>query len=98
MNRQCCTDALTSHGLARRISAATASILPGAALILLPKCPLCLAAWLTVVTGVGISAAGVVWVRSALLALWITTLALAAVLIAQHRGFGRGPGSFRRQH
>src|SRR5262245_19828774 len=29
----------------------TASILPGALLVLLPKCPLCLAAWLTLAIG-----------------------------------------------
>lgn len=31
-------------------------LIPGALLALLPKCPLCLAAWLSVVLGLGVSA------------------------------------------
>ena len=55
MTRQCCT--------AGRISVSAGSILPAAVLVLLPKCPLCLAAWLTVATGVSFSATGAAWVR-----------------------------------
>ena len=47
MTAQCCTGGGPSRRLARRLSGAAASILPGAVLMLLPKCPLCLAAWLT---------------------------------------------------
>jgi hypothetical protein len=70
MKQQCCNTrgGPASHRLARRISAVTASILPAAALVLLPKCPLCLAAWLTVMTGVGFSAAGADLLR------WMATL------------------------
>ena len=42
---------------------AASSVLPGAALVLLPKCPLCLAAWLTVVTGVAVPAAPAAYLR-----------------------------------
>ena len=49
MIAQCCAGGGPSRRLARRLSGAAASILPGAVLALLPKCPLCLAAWLTVV-------------------------------------------------
>ncbi len=38
------------------MSRVTASILPAAVLAFLPKCPLCLAAWLTVATGVSFPA------------------------------------------
>ena len=46
-----------------RRTGTAASILSGAMLVLLPKCPLCVAAWLAVVTGIGVSAAAVEWVR-----------------------------------
>ena len=78
MTGQCCVGGRTSLRLARRLSAAAASILPGAALVLLPKCPICLAAWLTVVTGVGFSAGGVAWVRGMVVILGVTGVVLAA--------------------
>jgi hypothetical protein len=44
--------------------------------MLLPKCPLCLAAWLTVATGVTFSTAGAMWLRWSLVLLWIGALLL----------------------
>ena len=58
---QCCLAGRGPHAFARRLSKATASILPAALLMLMPKCPLCLAAWLTVATGVSFSATGAAW-------------------------------------
>ena len=78
MTGQCCVGGRTSRRLARRLSAAAAPILPGAALVLLPKCPICLAAWLTVVTGVGFSAGGVAWVRGMVVILGVAGVVLAA--------------------
>ncbi len=78
MTGHCCMEGRTSRRPARRLSTAAASILPGAALILLPKCPLCLAAWLTIATGVGFSAAGAAWVRGMLMAFLVAAVALAA--------------------
>ncbi len=43
MTRQCCSGEASSRALARRLSGAAAPLLPGAMLVLLPKCPLCLA-------------------------------------------------------
>lgn len=68
-----CTVAPTR--LARRISQIMVSILPAAAIVLLPKCPLCLAGWLTVATGVSLSAAGATWVRGGLVVLWVVAMA-----------------------
>ena len=82
----------------RRLSTAAASILPGAALVLLPKCPLCLAAWLTVVTGVGFSAAGAAWMLATLMVFWVAAVALAARPIVRRHAFGRAPIPLRRLH
>ena len=75
MNGQCC-----KSGAARRTGFA-ASILPGAALALLPKCPLCLAAWLGLVTGVGVSAAASVYLREGIIVLCVAGLLSASRLV-----------------
>jgi hypothetical protein len=88
---RCCIGGGRWRVPARRLSTAAVSILPGAALILLPKCPLCLAASLTIATGVGFSAAGAPWVRAMLVAFWVAAVALAAAatIIRHRRAFGR---------
>jgi hypothetical protein len=43
-------------------------------LVLLPKCPLCLAAWLTVATGVTFTASGAAWVRASIVILCVVAL------------------------
>ena len=89
MTAQCCTGGGPSRRLARRLSGAAASILPGAVLLLLPKCPLCLAAWLTAVTGIGtgigISAAAAAWVRGLIVIFLVAAVTLAAAQIVRHR-------------
>lgn len=84
MTGQCCTGGPASRHLARRLSRAAASILPGAVLVLLPKCPLCLAAWLTAAAGVGISA-GAAWVRTILVVFCVTAFAVAAAPMVSRR-------------
>ena len=71
MTAPCC---LNAHRLARRFSSFTASILPTAVLVFLPKCPLCLAAWLTVATGVSFSAAAAAWLRTIMVLLYLAAL------------------------
>jgi hypothetical protein len=44
---------------------------PAALLVLIPKCPLCLAGWLAVATGLGIPAAAAGWLRVLLIALCV---------------------------
>jgi hypothetical protein len=68
-------------------------MLPGAALVFLPKCPLCLAAWLTVVTGLGFSAGGAAWVRGMLVVFWVAVVALVSAPIVRRHAFGRVPDS-----
>lgn len=69
---------------AGRCCAAAGSVLPGAALALVPKCPLCLAAWLAA-SGIGISAAAASELRLALIG-----LCLAASLYCGVRSLRRG--------
>jgi hypothetical protein len=79
MTGQCCA--------ARRLSKGAAAILPAAIVALLPKCPLCLAAWLTAATGVGFSASGAAWVRAGVVALWIGALGVMAWRrLFEHKG------------
>jgi hypothetical protein len=91
MTGQCCAGGPASRRLARRLATSAGSILPGAALVLLPKCPLCLAAWLTVVTGVGFSEASAAWIRGLLVAFWVVGVALAVAPFVRRRVFGRAP-------
>ena len=91
MTGRCCTGEGPSRPLARRWAGTAASILPGAVLVLLPKCPLCLAAWLTVVAGVGVSAAAAAHVRELIMVFWVATLAFAAARIIRRRAFRRSP-------
>ena len=97
-NGQCCTGERRSRRLARRLSAAAASMLPGAVLVLLPKCPLCVAAWLTALTGVGIPAAAAAGVRGLTLAVWVAAAALLAARIIPRRAVRRPPSPGSRLH
>jgi len=83
--QQCCVGRGAPDRVRRWLSRVAASILSGAVLVLLPKCPLCLAAWLTVATGVSFSATGAAWVRGSIALLWIA----AVVVMILRREFGR---------
>jgi len=91
MNGQCCRGGPPARGPARKVSRAAASIVPGLLLVFLPKCPLCLAAWLTMVTGVGFTAAGAAWVRGMVVVLWVAAMALTTLIVRR-----RAPGAVRR--
>ena len=54
----------------RRAAHAAAPILPATVLLVLPKCPLCLAAWLALANGVTVNAATAAWLRNGVLVLW----------------------------
>ncbi|MFN7920833.1 MAG: hypothetical protein U0Q16_12090 [Bryobacteraceae bacterium] len=49
--------------------------MPWALLVLLPKCPMCLAAWMTLMTGVSVSAAAAGWLRGVSLLIAIAAIA-----------------------
>lgn len=49
-------------------------LLPGILLMLIPKCPICLAAWIAFGTGIGISFTVAAWLRWGLIAIGIISL------------------------
>jgi hypothetical protein len=85
MTPQCCTGEVPSRRLARRLSAAAASLLPAAVMVLLPKCPLCLAAWLTVISGTAVSVAAAARLRGLIVVVCFAAVTFAAAQIRRNR-------------
>ncbi len=93
MTGRCCKGEGRSCRLARRVSGPAAAVFPTAILVLLPKCPLCLAAWLTVATGVGVSTLAASWVREGIVVVCLAALGLAAAQLARWRFSAAKPGA-----
>jgi hypothetical protein len=64
-----------SPGVARRGLGLIRWAMPAALLALMPKCPLCVAAYIAVATGVGVSLATATFIRTLLLTISIAALA-----------------------
>ena len=65
----------------RRSAGGTGWLLPSILLVLMPKCPLCLAAYITVATGIGMSFATAAWLRGSLIGLCVGVIIIKLILL-----------------
>jgi hypothetical protein len=88
----------------RRLRGALSWLLPATLLALMPKCPVCLAAYAALVTGIGITIPAAAAIRTAMLAACLASLGFLVVrmalrgmavarFVSRLRACGRGPAS-----
>ncbi|HSV15177.1 MAG TPA: hypothetical protein VLI90_13035 [Tepidisphaeraceae bacterium] len=70
--------------LARRAWRATQWFFPGAMLVLMPKCPFCVAAYVALFTGVGITVSTARWIQILMIGFCLISL---AYLLVRHNPF-----------
>ncbi len=74
--------------LRRRFARSFKYVIPSAVLAVLPKCPLCLAAYLAVGTGLGVSLSTAIYLRGTLVTLCVASLSYFAIagVVSAFRG------------
>jgi hypothetical protein len=90
VTQSCChgnSTQATTASPARRVAGSTKWIIPTAVLALLPKCPMCVAAYITLVTGLGVSISAATWIRSGVIIMCVG--ALTFLLNRALRSMGR---------
>ncbi len=79
MSKCCQTPRTKPPTNARKIREVLTWILPGAALALVPKCPMCLAAYVTLWTGLGLSLSTATYLRWVMIVLSVGSIFFLAV-------------------
>ncbi len=62
---------------------AAGCLVPGFLLALVPKCPMCVAAYLSLATGLALSASTAAWVRSGFIVAMVATVAICTVRLGR---------------
>jgi hypothetical protein len=83
-------DGIRPNGVFRRIWRGIQWAFPAALLVLMPKCPLCVAAYVALFTGVGVSVSTARWIQILLVVLCLTSLAYLVVRYWRRRSMLRG--------
>lgn len=84
--KTCCA----SNHTRRRLGSFAGSILPGAVLMLIPKCPVCIIAYVTLISGVGLSIPAAANLRTALIVVSaVCLLGFAASFLMSFKGDAR---------
>ena len=75
------------RALARRCGGAAGWVVPASLLALMPKCPACLAAYVAVATGIGMSASAAAYVRTSAIVACAAALLYLAAGVVRRRWF-----------
>ena len=84
------SDSKRPTGLLRRAWRSIQWLFPATLLVLMPKCPLCVMAYLALFTGIGVTVSTARWIQILMLVFCLTSLAYLAVRYWRGRSKARG--------